>query len=88
MTFTITLGGTAVSVMRLTYKIKDIDGLMAWDGRGSGERLHVSAGYARPPIPPGSWVRGRARSGLVVLHDDADFETASRFLTDVRAQRV
>lgn len=29
-----------------------------------------------------------ATSGLTVLHDDADFERAARFLTDVRQQRV
>ncbi|MFN8069009.1 MAG: VapC toxin family PIN domain ribonuclease [Mycolicibacterium insubricum] len=29
-----------------------------------------------------------ADRGLIVLHDDADFETAQRFLPDVRTQRV
>ncbi len=29
-----------------------------------------------------------AHHGLIVLHDDHDFETASHFLTDVRQQRV
>lgn len=29
-----------------------------------------------------------AHHGLTVLHDDADFETASRILTDVRQRRV
>ncbi len=29
-----------------------------------------------------------ATRGLVILHDDADFELAERHLPDVRAQRV
>lgn len=29
-----------------------------------------------------------AQHGLVVLHDDADFETAARILPDVRAHRI
>jgi hypothetical protein len=32
--------------------------------------------------------RTAAAKGLVVLHDDADYELAERYLPDVRVQRV
>ncbi|WP_341975215.1 hypothetical protein [Microbacterium sp. LWO13-1.2] len=44
VTFSFALAGAPVTVNNLSYKIKDIDGFQALDGRGGAERVYVSDG--------------------------------------------
>ncbi|MDR2322543.1 MAG: hypothetical protein LBE60_12935 [Microbacterium sp.] len=55
VTFDFALGGVSTSVTNLTYKIKDIDGFMALDGKGGAERVFVSAGTG---TYDSAWVQG------------------------------
>ncbi|MGB4137278.1 MAG: hypothetical protein WA971_11990 [Microbacterium sp.] len=56
VTVSFALGGTALAVEDLSYKIKDIDGFPAQDGNGGAERVSVSQGAGT--IANSTWVQG------------------------------
>ncbi|WP_109506472.1 PIN domain-containing protein [Nocardioides speluncae] len=61
----------------------------AWRWIESAQHTLVRAGALRALSLPDLLVCATAAlSGLVVLHDDSDFVTAARYLTDVEEQRV
>lgn len=60
-----------------------------WRWAGSAQHTLVTAGVNRAFSLVDLLICGiAAQHGLVVLHDDQDFETAARYLTDVRERRV
>lgn len=60
-----------------------------WRWIDSAQRRLAAAGAARALSIVDLLICGTAAAkGLVVLHDDADYERAERHLPDVRAQRV
>ena len=60
-----------------------------WRWMDSAQHRLAAAGAVRALSVVGLLICGTAAArGLVVLHDDADYELAERHLPDVRAQRV
>ncbi|WP_307362413.1 hypothetical protein [Microbacterium murale] len=55
VTFSFALDGAPVTVNDLTYKIKDVDGMLAQDGRGGAERVSVSSGTG---AYNSAWIQG------------------------------
>jgi len=56
VTFSFALDDAPLTVDDLTYKVKDIDGFLAQDGRGGAERISVSAGTGTYDA---AWVHGQ-----------------------------
>ncbi|MFC4138550.1 MULTISPECIES: hypothetical protein [unclassified Microbacterium] len=56
VTFSFALNGAPVTVTDLSYKIKDVDGFQAQDGRGGTERVSVTAGTG---TYNSTWVQGQ-----------------------------
>lgn len=55
VTFSFALDGAPLAVEGLTYKVKDIDGALAADGRGGAERVYVSEGTGTYDA---AWIHG------------------------------